>query len=183
MLIKSIKLENIRSYNFQEIDFPQGSVLLSGDIGSGKSTILSAIEFALFGIKRGDLSGNALLRHGKKEGSVELSLDIDNKNIIIKRNLKRGKDDIKQDSGYIIINDLKKEATAVELKAIVLELLGFPQDLVSKGKDLVYRYTVYTPQEQMKEILTSDVESRLDTLRRVFGIDKYKRIRENTLII
>jgi len=183
MLIKSLKLENIRSYTNQVIDFPKGSVVLSGDIGSGKSTILAAIEFALFGIKRKDLSGNALLRHGKSTGSVELNFNVDNKDIIIKRNLKRGKNDIKQDAGYIIIDNLKKEATAVELKSKILELLGFPLDLVSKTKDLVYRYTVYTPQEQMKQILAGDVESRLDTLRRVFGIEKYKKIRENTLII
>ena len=31
----------------------------------------------------------------------------------------------------------------------------------------------------MKAILLGDREIRLDTLRRVFGIDKYKRIKEN----
>ncbi|TKJ17715.1 hypothetical protein CEE44_04245 [Candidatus Woesearchaeota archaeon B3_Woes] len=183
MLIKSVKLDNIRSYTNQSIEFPEKSVLLSGDIGSGKSTVLSAIEFALFGLKRKDLSGSVLLRHGRKQGSVELNFMIDNKDVIIKRNLKRGKDDVKQDTGYIIVDGVKKEATAVELKTQILELLGYPSDLVSKSKDLIYRYTVYTPQEQMKQILASDVESRLDTLRRVFGIEKYKRIRENTLII
>jgi DNA repair protein SbcC/Rad50 len=183
MLIRSVKLENIRSYTNQEIEFPEGSVLLSGDIGCGKSTILSAIEFALFGIKRKELSGAALLRHGKKQGSVELNFEIEEKKIIIKRNLKKIGDDIKQDSGYIIINGLKKEATALELKTIILDFLGFPKDLVSKTKDLVYRYTVYTPQEEMKQILSGDVESRLDILRRVFGIDKYKRIKANTFII
>ena len=70
MLIRSVRLENIRSYTNETVEFPEGSTLLSGDIGSGKSTILLAIEFALFGLKKG--SGNSLLRHGKKEGSVEL---------------------------------------------------------------------------------------------------------------
>src|SRR3989338_1324761 len=102
MLIKSIKLENIRSYLNQSIEFPDGSLLLSGDIGSGKSTVLAAIEFALFGIKRGELSGAALLRNGKKQGSVELKFNIDGNDIIIKRGLKRGKEDVAQDSGYII---------------------------------------------------------------------------------
>jgi len=35
----------------------------------------------------------------------------------------------------------------------------------------------------MKQILTGDKEYRLDTLRRVFGIDKYKRIVENARIV
>ena len=183
MLIKSIKLHNIRSYENAEINFPNGSVLLSGDIGSGKSTILLAIEFAIFGAKKGELPAYTLLRHGKKEGNVELRLQVDNKDITIKRTLKRSNEDIRQEAGYIIINGIKKEGTAEELRALVLELLGYPKDLVKKGKDLIYRYTVYTPQEEMKQILYEDKETRLETLRKVFNIDKYKRVRENSKII
>ena len=182
MIIKYVKLENIRSYLNQTIDFPHGSVLLSGDIGSGKSTILLAIEFALFGIMR-SLSGSSLLRNGKTKGSVELNFTLDDKNIIIKRTLKRQGGDVRQDSGFIIINNKKTEATAVELKSKILDLLGYPRELVTKTKSLIYRYTVYTPQEEMKQILVDDKDYRLDTLRRVFQIDKYKRIRENTLIL
>jgi len=182
MLIKSLKLKNIRSYESQQIDFPTGSTLLAGDIGSGKSSILLAIEFALFGVKRPGLSGSSLLRHGKKEGEVELSFNLDGKDIIIKRRLKRGKEDIKQEAGYIITDGTKKEGTHIELKTAVLNLLGYPQDLVSKSRDLVYRYTVYTPQEQMKQIILEEKDIRLDTLRKVFNIDKYKRIRENSQI-
>jgi len=184
MQLISLKLENIRSYLNQEIVFPTGSLLLSGDIGSGKSTILLAIEFALFGIRRKHLTGNALLRNGKNTGSVELKFTLNNKEIIIKRTLKRGKKETQQDSGYIIIDGVKKSATPQELKTIILDLLGYPKELISKTKNLVYRYTVYTPQEEMKQILMEDeAELRLDTLRKVFGIDKYKRTRENSQII
>ena len=183
MFLKSIKLHNIRSYENAEINFPLGSVLLAGDIGSGKSSILLAIEFAIFGAKKGELPAYTLLRHGKKEGYVELSMQIDSKDAIIKRTLKRSNDDIKQEAGYVIVNGIKKEGTAEELRAIVLELLGYPKDLVKKGKDLIYRYTVYTPQEQMKQILYEDNETRLETLRKAFNIDKYKRIRDNSRLI
>jgi len=179
MLLKWVVLENIRSYTHQRIEFPLGSTLLSGDIGSGKSSILLAIEFALFGTKRKELSGNALLRTGTKHGFVELCFELDKNEIIIKRVLKRGKDSIKQDAGYLIVNGIKKDLTAVELKTHILDMLGYPKELVTKSKDLIFRYTVYTPQEQMKAIILEEKEVRLDTLRRVFGIDKYKRIREN----
>jgi len=182
MLLKSIKLNNIRSYLNQKIDFPTGSVLLSGDIGSGKSTILLAIEFALFGVKRKELSGASLVRHGKKEAGVELNFELDKKDIVIKRTLKRGKEDIQQEAGYLITDGVKKEGTAVELKSWVLDLMGYPRELATKSKDLVYRYTVYTPQEEMKRILFEEKDTRLDVLRRVFDIDKYKRIRENLQI-
>ena len=182
MIIKYVKLENIRSYTKQTIEFPEGSVLLSGDIGSGKSTILLSIEFALFGIMR-SLSGSSLLRNGKTKGSVELKFNIEDKEIIIKRTLKRQRGDVRQDSGFIVINNKKTDGTAIELKSKILNLLGYPKELVTKTKSLIYRYTVYTPQEEMKQILLDDKDYRLDTLRRVFQIDKYKRIRENTQII
>ncbi len=182
MFIKSIKLRNIRSYENQAIEFPPGSTLLAGDIGSGKSTILLAIEFALFGIRRKQLSGSSLLRHGKKHGEVELKFELEGKEITIKRTLKRGKEDIKQETGYIIIDGIKKEGTHIELKSKIFDLLGYPKELISKSKDIIYRYTVYTPQEQMKQILLEDKDIRLDTLRKLFNIDKYKRIRENAQI-
>ncbi|MFW6014007.1 MAG: AAA family ATPase [Candidatus Nanoarchaeia archaeon] len=181
MIIKKIKLYNIRSYNYTEIDLSTGITLLSGDIGSGKSSVLLAIEFALFGVKRGETTGTSLLRHGKNEGSVLLNIEVDGKDIHISRPLKRMKHGVKQDSGYIIIDGVKTQGTAEELKAKVLEILGYPQELLKKGKDLVYRFTVYTPQEQMKAILFESKDERLDTLRKVFGIDKYKKIKENTL--
>ena len=71
MRLKKIQLENIRTYENQEIEFPEGSLLLTGDIGSGKSSILLAVEFALFGVLRGK-SGNSLLRNGEKEGKVRI---------------------------------------------------------------------------------------------------------------
>ena len=156
MLIKKVKLENIRSYLNGEIEFPNGSVLLAGDIGSGKSSVLLAVDFALFGIRGNDLSGSSLLRNGKDNGSVEVHLDIDGKDIIIKRNLKRTKNSVAQDSGYILINGDKKDVSTLELKDYVLGLLNYPKGLLTKRKNLIYRYTVYTPQEEMKAILVGE---------------------------
>ncbi|HIJ18778.1 TPA: SMC family ATPase, partial [Candidatus Woesearchaeota archaeon] len=153
MQLKRLVLRNIRSYTDAAIDFPQGSVLLAGDIGSGKSTILLAVEFALFGIKASELPGSSLLRHGKREGSVELVFSIDGRDILIKRVLKQAANGIVQDAGYLIRDGVKKDATPKELRALVFEILGYPKDLVGKSKDLIYRYTVYTPQEEMKKII------------------------------
>lgn len=180
MLLKNIKLNNIRSYKNAEINFPTGSTLLSGDIGAGKSTILLATEFALFGTRRTNLSGASLLRNGEDKGSVELSFEIENKNITIQRNLSRGKKAVAQDAGHIVIDGERKDLSAVELKQEIINLLNYPQEVLTKSKDLIYRYTVYTPQEEMKQILLENPSERLDILRRVFGIEKYKIIINNT---
>ncbi len=182
MILRKIKLENIRSYENSEIEFPEDLVLLSGNVGSGKSSILLAIDFALFGIRRGELSGGALLRKGCSKGSVNLVFSIDDKEIEIQRSLKKSKDSVVQDAGYISINGSRRDGTAVELKQSVLEILNYPAELLTKSKSLIYRYTVYTPQEEMKQILLGEKDYRVDTLRKVFGVEKYKRIKENSLI-
>jgi len=179
MLLKNLKLNNIRSYVSEEINFPESSILLSGDVGSGKSTILLSIDFALFGIERGILDSSALLRHGADSGSVELNFEISGKDVTIKRNLKRDRDSIKQDSGFLTIDGVRYQLMPSELRSRILSLLGYPTELLTKSKSLLFRYTVYTPQEQMKEIMMMEEEDRKAILIKLFGIDKYKRIAEN----
>jgi len=180
MKIKKILLNNIRSYESQEVIFPEGSTLLSGDIGSGKTSVLLGIEFALFGLQPGQ-RGSSLLRNGETDGSVVLHLDIDGAEVIIKRGLKKGKT-ISQDYCYITINGEKREMSVTELKDKVLELLSYPREF-SKKQNILYKFTVYTPQEEMKQIILEDPETRINALRHVFGIDKYKTIIENATII
>jgi len=180
MKIKQIILDNIRSYEHQEINFSEGSTLLSGDIGSGKTSVLLAIEFALFGLQPGQ-RGSALLRNGKKDGKVKLEFEVDDDNVIIERTLKKGKT-ISQDSCSIIINNEKKEFSVTELKSKILEILSYPSEFAKK-QNLLYKFTVYTPQEEMKQIILEDAETRINTLRHVFGIDKYKKILENVSIL
>ncbi|MBW3019408.1 AAA family ATPase [Candidatus Woesearchaeota archaeon] len=178
MFIKRVELKNIRSYKHAELNLPEGLVLLSGDIGCGKSTVLLAIEFALFGLQRGELTGAALLRNGAQEGEVKLSFELEKKEYTILRKLKRTSSSVAQDAGYLEIDGKRTELTATELKSRILELFGYPSQLLTK-KALVYRFTVYTPQENMKMILEQDREDRLKILRTVFDIDKYQRIKEN----
>lgn len=183
MKLKKISLNNIRSYENQEISFPDGSVLLSGDIGSGKSTILLALEFALFGLQTGYLSGASLLRNGTDKGSVEVELELDNKKITIKRSLKRSKKSVIQEKGFFAVNDVSEELGAEELKQRVLDMLGYPLSLVKARTNMLYRFTVYTPQEEMRQILLESVDQRIDTIRKIFSIDKYKKIAENIELV
>ncbi len=180
MKIKKIILDNIRSYEHQEIDFPEGSVLLSGDIGSGKTSVLLGIEFALFGLQPGQ-KGSSILRNGQVQGGVSIEFEIDAKKIIIERTLKKSKT-ISQDYCSISIDDVKEEISVTELKSRVLELLNYPREF-SKRQNLLYKFTVYTPQEEMKQIILEDSETRINILRHVFGIDKYKKILENASIL
>jgi exonuclease SbcC len=177
MMLKSLSMKNIRSYVDETINFPLGSTLLAGEIGSGKSTILLALDFALFGTRRGEIEGSELLRHGKNTGSVELEMEVDGKDLKLKRTLKRSKNYINQDSGELSINGFRQEYMPTELKAKMLEILGYPNDMIRKNRP-IFRYTVYTPQEEMKNILFNS-ETRLDILRKIFNMDRYSTIKNN----
>ncbi len=180
MILKKLTLNNIRSYENQTIDFPVGSTLLSGDIGCGKTSVLLGIEFALFGLQPGQ-RGNALLRNGEQHGGVSLEFEVDGREVVIERTLKRGKS-VSQDYCAITLEGEKKELSVTELKDKVLEAINYPREF-SKKQNLLYKFTVYTPQEEMKQIILQDSETRINTLRHVFGIDKYKKILENTSIL
>ena len=181
MILRKLYLENLRSYKRQEIVFPKGSTLLSGDIGSGKTTILLAIEFALFGLQPGQ-KGNSLLRSSDDDAKVILEFEIEGENVIIERTLKRSKKSISQDYASITIGTEKFEESVTEIKNKVLKLLNYPSEFAKKT-NLLYRFTVYTPQEEMKQIILEPGDIRLNTLRHVFGIDKYKRIEENAVML
>lgn len=182
MFLKTLHVKNIRSYVDDKIEFPQGSLLIEGDIGSGKSTILLAIDFALFGTRPSELPASSLLRQGTNRGEVVLEFIIDGKEIEIKRVLEKKGATVAQTSGHITINGTRKDLMSMGLKSIVFDLLGYPMAGLKAGKSIIYRYTVYTPQEQMKLIVQQKPDERLNTIRSIFNIDKYKRIGENSKI-
>jgi exonuclease SbcC len=179
MILKNITLENIRSYKDKTvIDFPYGRTLFQGDIGSGKSTILSAVEFALFGL--GDIDANHLLRVGATTGSVFLEFESNKEHYKVFRSLSRRRDKIIQNEGYLYENGTKSSYSVSELKTKILDIIKINERTETKTTSVVYRYAVYTPQEMMKQILSSNSEKRLDILRRAFGIEEYSTAKRNS---
>ncbi len=178
MILKSIELENIRSYKDKTvIDFPYGRTLFQGDIGSGKSTILSAVEFALFGL--GDIDAEHLLRVGTARGSVFLEFESNKQIYKVYRSLSRKRDKIVQNEGYLYENGTRSTYSVSELKTKILDIIKINERTETKTTSVVYRYAVYTPQEMMKQILSSNNERRLDILRRAFGIEEYSTAKRN----
>jgi len=124
MRIKTIILENIRSHVKSRIDFERGFNCLVGGLGTGKSSILYAIDFALFGdpLTR---SYSYLLREGENAGKVSVEFLLNSKTYRIERGLKRRDKGIGQDAeslnfyeGDNLIASMSNEAIAEQLKAI-----------------------------------------------------------------
>ncbi len=67
MLIKEIKLENFRSYDFLELPINKGINLIYGDNGSGKSSIIESINYALSGKSFRTNETNNLIRQNANQ--------------------------------------------------------------------------------------------------------------------
>ncbi len=173
MQLRGLKLENIRSYGEGEtsVELRPGLTLFEGDIGSGKSTILSAIEFGLFGL--GDVEAKHLLRHGSKKAKVEVKFEVKGKEYTVSRSLSKSGRGIQQEECRLEGDGVAETYSPSELKPRVLEILGFNEKPDTKSTSRIFRYAVYTPQESMKEVLSMGEGQRLDTLRRAFGIERY----------
>ena len=68
MLIQSLTLENVKSYTQTTVKFSPGANAIVGNNGSGKTTILEAIGFALFDHRPGRQTD--FVREGRELGSV-----------------------------------------------------------------------------------------------------------------
>ena len=178
MILESIELKNIRSYDEQKIEFPRGITLFEGDIGSGKSTILMAIEFAFFGT--GSQKGDSMLSKKVKNGSVKLRFEVDGEKYEVYRELKRTTKAVNQHPThcYLKIGEVENPFSPGELKQEILKILKFNEPASPNAQSKIYRYAVFTPQEEMKQILY-DSDKRQETIRRAFGVEDYKNARQN----
>ena len=184
MLVRRLALRNIRSYSGDAeatLEFPDGVVLIEGDIGSGKSSLLYALEFALFGFS--DLRGSYLLNEGRKEGRVSVTFENEGTEYTIERTLKAKGKDVVQDECRISTSGEWERLSPSDLKERVVSILGFNEPTHPKAESLVYRYAVFTPQEQMKQILIQNSEERLQVIRRVLGAQSYQVAAENSVTV
>jgi exonuclease SbcC len=180
MRLVSLTLDNLRSYVREEVRFGDGVNLFEGDIGSGKSTILLAIEFALFGLA--EVASRSLLRHGAKEGGVELVLEVRGRRVRAVRRLRRTKDGAQVRGCLVEVDGKETKLSSKEMRQRVLELLEYGERRNPRAKLDIYRYSIYTPQEDMRTVLLTDKDSlskRKDTLRRALDLDEYRQMVTN----
>ncbi|MEM2093122.1 MAG: SMC family ATPase [Candidatus Bathyarchaeia archaeon] len=168
MKIEIVQLENIRSHVKTTVPFVRGFNCLVGGLGCGKSSILYAIDFALFGDPLGR-SFDYLLREGAESGRVILQFTQNGKTYTISRGLKRrGKgigqdfDELKLLEGEKLIASVKSEAVEEQLKSIT----GLEKGL--------FREIVWVRQEHLKELLDIAPRERQKRLDELFGLSDYE---------
>jgi exonuclease SbcC len=142
MRIVSVELRNIKSYGDPacSIQFRPGVNLIWGENGSGKTTILEAIGFALFGALELDLK--QFRRKGENEGEVILTLEgTDERCYRVIRKIRASADlEIRDLETNLKISKTREDAQKWLSQAIGVEFAGFGKTLfenvlgVSQGR-------------------------------------------------
>jgi len=168
MKVEVVQLENIRSHVKSTVPFTRGFNCLVGALGCGKSSILYAIDFALFGDPIGR-SFEYLLREGADSGKITIQFAQNGKTYKLTRGLrKRGKgisqdfDALKLYEDETVIASMKGDAVAEQLKSIT----GLDRDL--------WREIIWVRQEHLKELLDAAPRDRQKRLDELFGLSDYE---------
>ena len=175
MKIEIVQLENIRSHVKSTVPFTRGFNCLVGGLGCGKSSVLYAVDFALFGEPLGR-SFEYLLREGADEGKVTVQFAQNGRTYKLTRGLKRrgkglGQDfeELKLFEDETLIASMKSDAIAEQFKAIT----GLDKEL--------YREIVWVRQEHLKELLDARPRERQRRLDELFGLADYETAWSNIL--
>jgi len=168
MKIRSIRLENIRSHINSFVDFQDGFSCLVGGLGTGKSSILYAVDFALFGEPVGR-SYDYLLSERADMARVVLKFVQNGKEYTIQRVLKRQNDRISQDMEHLklyegerLIAEMKSDAVAEQLRSVT-----------SIDRE-IFREIVWVQQEHLKDVLNMPPSERQRRLDQLFGLSDYE---------
>jgi len=190
MLIKSLRLKNFGSFRDVYIEFPtSGIFLISGKTGSGKSTILEAISFALFKkIPRYGSDSTSPLRELPFKLSIDknkLSYSLVELDFLINSDLYKIKREWKYDYKNRKVKEhnveiyKNNEPLAVKVQAVedeILKILGFE---ATKNAYENFTKTVFLPQNQFdKFLINSTPTERESILLDLFNLNLYYEIKE-----
>jgi exonuclease SbcC len=174
MIIKKIQLRNIRSHTSTELEFDKGISVFTGRTGSGKSTVIMAIQYALFG-SNARIPNNELLRRRSKTGHVRIEFEHQENRYVIVRGLKTQGDKVMVDTSNLdLLKDGKKIpllGRAKDLDEKILEILGYP-DGVDPVK--LFEVTTYSKQDEIRNLIEMKPKERQEYIDKLLQIQKYE---------
>ncbi len=181
MQLRRLEVENIRSFEHGRLDLGPGTTLLVGDVGAGKSSLLYAVEMALFGVAEVDAA--FLIRHGTAHAEVAVTLGDDEHRFTVRRRFRkvhrRGRESFEPEKLTFVEDGHPTSYSATEIRQRVIEQLGFPDNPNPQAHSDLWRWAIYVPQERMREILATEPEERLETVRKALGVERYRIAADN----
>jgi len=176
LMLKRLKLENWKSHQATELDFEKGTNVLVGIMGSGKTSVVEAISFGLFGTfpslqaKKVTLD-ELIARGGQSNASVEIEFEGGGKTYTIARGIRRGKGSAAEirEGGAVL------EVNPRNVTELVSRILGMDYDLFSKA--------VYSEQNGIDYFLRIPRGQRMGHIDRMLKLDRYGTAREGCVAL
>jgi exonuclease SbcC len=177
-MITRIRLTNWKSHLNSELAFSKGVNALIGIMGSGKTSCMQGIAFALFGtfsaLGSKKLAIDDLIMgkpHKKDSASVELDFAVNGKSYSVKRTLERGKGssaEIREDGKLLEVNP----------QGVTREV----ERLLQTDYDLFQR-AVYSEQNALDYFLQIPKGKRMQQIDEMLKLDRYEKAREAAVSI
>ena len=170
MRLISLDLENFRQHKSSKIELTDGITVIMGSNGSGKSTILEAISWAIYGTEaaRGNKDSIKWNRApAKSKVKVELVFSIDNETYKVIRFL---------DKAEVYVNDgaAPVATTQQEVTKYLVDKLGMTRD--------EFFNTYFTGQKELNFLANQKPVERRKFISKVLGYDRIRIAQENVRI-
>jgi exonuclease SbcC len=169
MLLHRLRLKNFKRFREAEIAFRDGITGIVGNNGAGKSTIVEAILFALYGVKSSGIEGEFVvssLAPPKERCEVRLDFRAGGHDYSVLRMFKKGKASVQHDAELYLEGSLLAGGVA-PVEREVNRVLGMgPVD---------FRNTIYAGQKDLLSLLDGTPGERQKWFMRVLGIDFLKK--------
>ncbi len=179
-MITKVRLKNWKSHAASELSFAAGTNGLVGIVGSGKTSILDAICFALFGtfptlqtrkLKLDDVIMKKPVE--KSSAEVELEFQLNGNNYSVKRIIEKNRgttySEIKENGKMLESPSTKSVTTCVE------RILKVNYELFSKA--------IYSEQNAIDYFLNLGKGQRMKKIDELLMIDKFGRARANAVTL
>jgi len=171
MILTHISLENFKNFGKKEIDFTPGINVLQGPNGSGKTSILEAIEFALYGsvIGRGGLE--PLIRFGETSASVSLTFEAEDsaqkRVFTVSRSLSKGETGTSTVKTQLLKDGSEVSSKKVRVDAELIRLIGM--------NHTSYANAVYLRQGEIRSLLEAGKERERE-IDRMIGLGVFEDV-------
>lgn len=168
MLLHRILMKNFRRFRDVEIDFRDGITGIVGNNGAGKSSIVEAILFALYGVRSSGVRGDFILSSTagpRDRAEVRLDFSAGGQDYSVVRTFRKGKSSSQHEAQLFMAGDLLADGVSA-VEAEVTRVLGMgPVD---------FKNTIYAGQKDLLSLLDDDPAGRKRWFMRVLGIDYLK---------
>lgn len=167
MIIKDIEIQDFRSHRHTHLNLDQGITVIVGENGSGKSSILEAVNFALFKQKPKDVNMDDLIRRGATQTRVSVTIYNRGKFYRVTRGRKIGK---AQGSTLHCIEEGREILMATGEDEINREL----ENILSVNGDL-FTNSIYIRQGEIDGLISANPAKRKELMGKLLGAEDLEK--------